>query len=48
MNIDIFDDYAVDIDSDCLHNDFDDYDLYGERMEENEHQDGYGDDIEFE
>lgn len=34
-----FDNYAIDIDGDCLSNDFDDYDLYGERMEEDSSDD---------
>ena len=41
-----FDDYAINIDSDCLHQDFDDIDLYGEKYEEEE-SDEYGDDIQF-
>lgn len=42
----IEDDYGISIDSDCYSNDFDDYDLYGERMEESD--DDFGDGIEFE
>lgn len=31
--------YGVEVDSDCVEHDFDDYDLYGERMEsENEEE----------
>lgn len=41
-----FDDYAINIDSDCLHQDFDDIDLYGEKYEE-EDSDGYSDNIQF-
>lgn len=44
--MDDFDDYSVMIDGDCLHQDFDDYDLYGERMIESD--DDFGDDIQFE
>ena len=29
-----FEDFSVDVDSDCVTNDFDDYDLYGEIMED--------------
>lgn len=42
-----FEDYAVDIDSDCLHQDFDDIDLYGNKYEEEE-SDRYGDNIQYE
>ena len=42
-----FEDFSVDVDSDCVTNDFDDYDLYGEIMEGDDRED-YGDDIEFE
>ncbi len=42
-----FDDYAVDIDSECLHQDFDDVDLYGEKLEEST-DDSFGNEIEFE
>lgn len=31
-----FEAFAVNVDSDCVTDDFDEYDLYGERMEENE------------
>lgn len=44
--MDDFDTFCVNMDSDCLHQDFDDYDLYGERTIENEY-DGFGDDIQF-
>lgn len=40
------DDYSILIDSDCLNQDFDDYDLYGERIIESD--DSFGDDIQFE
>lgn len=39
--------FSVDVDSDCITNDFDDYDLYGEIMEDNNNDD-YGNDIKFE
>ena len=42
-----FDMFSVNVDSDCITNDFDDYDLYGEIMEDNSNND-YGNDIEFE
>lgn len=42
-----FDDYAISIESDVLSNDFDDIDLYGNKLEEQE-TDGYGDDIQYE
>lgn len=42
-----FDDYAVDIDSECLHQDFDDIDLYGEKLEESI-DDNFGDEFELE
>lgn len=44
---DNFDDYAISIESDVLSNDFDDIDLYGDKLEEQE-TDGYGDDIQYE
>ena len=39
-----FDDYAVDMDTECLHQDFDDIDLYGEKKVETNIET----DIEFE
>ena len=42
-----FEAFSVDVDSDCITDDFDNYDLYGEIMEDNDRED-YGDDIEFE
>lgn len=42
--MDDFDLFATEIDRECLHQDFDDVDLYGEKLEENE-SDGYGDDL---
>ena len=37
--IDDVDVYGVEVDADCVSDDFDDYDLYGERMEsENEEE----------
>ena len=44
---DNFDDYAISIESDVLSNDFDNIDLYGNKLEEQE-TDGYGDDIQYE
>lgn len=41
-----FDIYSVNIDSECLHQDFDDIDLYGEKIEESD--DDFGSDINFE
>lgn len=37
-------DYAIEIDSDVLTQDVDDYDLYGERIEENNNDD-FGNDL---
>ncbi len=34
-----FEAYAVNVDSDCVENDFDYYDLYGDRVEENDNHD---------
>lgn len=39
-----FDDYAVDMDTECLHQDFDDIDLYGNKYIE-ESNDEYGDNL---
>lgn len=44
---DNFDEFSVLIESDVLSQDFDDVDLYGDKIEE-ENSDGYGDDIQFE
>lgn len=41
-----FDDYSVNMDSECLHQDFDDIDLYGTKTVEDE-SDGFGDDLEL-
>lgn len=38
-----FEAFAVGIDSDCISNDFDDYDLFGERIEED--RDSFGDNL---
>lgn len=43
---DNFDDYKVQVDSDCINSDFDDYDLYGEIMEES--NDDFGGEFELE
>lgn len=40
-----FDNYSVNIDAECLHQDFDDVDLFGEKMEEI--SDNFGDDIQL-
>jgi hypothetical protein len=32
--MDYFDDYSVDMDSECLNQDFDDVDLFGEKLED--------------
>ncbi len=40
-----FDDYQVQVDSDCIRSDFDDYDLYGEIMEESD--DNFGNELEL-
>lgn len=45
--MDNFDDYAIQIDSECLHQDFDDVDLYGNKIME-EPDDNFGNNIEFE
>ena len=42
-----FEDFSVNVDSDCITDDFDNYDLYGEIMEGDDRED-YGDEIEFE
>lgn len=42
-----FEDYAISIDSDVLTQDFDEVDLYGDKIEESE-TDGFGDDIQYE
>lgn len=45
--MDNFDDYSIQIDTECLHQDFDDVDLYGDKIIEDT-DDGFGDNIEFE
>lgn len=45
--MDNFDDYSIQIDTECLHQDFDDVDLYATKLEEDSN-DNFGDDIEFE
>ena len=42
-----FEVFSVNVDSDCITDDFDNYDLYGEIMENDDYED-YGDEIEFE
>lgn len=44
--MDDFDNFSVEIDTDCLHQDFDDYDLFGEIMETNDNN--IGEDICYE
>ena len=44
--IDEFDAFAIDIDSDCVTDDFDNYDLYGDRTEESDKT--FGDDLKLE
>lgn len=41
-----FEAFSVNVDSDCITDDFDNYDLYGEIMEASNNN--YGNDIEFE
>lgn len=45
--MDDFDNYSVEIDGECLHQDFDDVDLYGTKLVEDE-DDEFGNDINFE
>ena len=42
-----FEVFSVNVDSDCITDDFDNYDLYGEIMENDDSED-YGNEIEFE
>ena len=42
-----FEAFSVNVDSDCITNDFDDYDIFGE-ITENDNFDNFGDNIEFE
>ena len=42
----ICEDFSVNVDSDCITEDFDNYDFYGEIMEDNNND--YGNDIKFE
>lgn len=44
---DNFDDYAISIENDVLSNDFDDIDLYGDKIVE-EDTDNFGEEIKFE
>ena len=44
---DDFDAYSVDMDSECFNQDFDDVDLYGTRLEENEYSNSFGNEIEL-
>lgn len=45
--MDNFNDYAINVDAECINQDFDDVDLYGNKYEEEEN-DRYGDDIQYE
>ena len=45
--MDEFDDYAVDIDAECYYQDFDDVDLYGEKLIEDT-DDDFGNDLKLE
>lgn len=45
--MDDFENYSIDMDSECLHQDFDDVDLYGEKYEES-YDDGFGEQFQFE
>lgn len=40
-----FDNYCVDIDAECLHQDFDDVDLFGEKIEET--SDNFGNELQL-
>lgn len=42
-----FDDYSIQIDAECLHQDFDDVDLYANKLEEDS-SDNFGENIIFE
>lgn len=42
----VYDDFGIPVDSYCVDNDVDTYDLYGERTED-ESQDDFGDDLEL-
>ena len=44
---DNFNEYSVSIEDDVLHQDFDDVDLYGDKLIE-EDTDGFGDNIQYE
>lgn len=44
---DNFNDFSISIESDVVSQDFDDVDLYGDKIEE-DNTDGYGDNIQFE
>lgn len=44
---DDFEDYSVNIDNDVLHQDFDDVDLYGNKLVEDE-DNNFGNELEFE
>ncbi len=44
---DNFNEYSISIESDVLHQDFDEVDLYGDKLVE-EDTDGFGDNIQYE
>lgn len=44
---DNFNEYSISIESDVLHQDFDEVDLYGDKLIE-ENTDGFGDNIQYE
>lgn len=44
--MDEFDNYCINMDSECLHQDFDDVDLYGEKTYEDT-EDSFGDELEL-
>lgn len=46
MKEDNFDDYAINMDTYCVHNDIDEYDLFGERTID-ENKDNFGDDLDL-
>lgn len=44
--MDDFDDYCIDMDTECLYQDIDDIDLYGTKLEE-EPTDNFGDELQL-
>lgn len=45
---DDFDSFAINIDSDVLSQDFDDVDLYGDKYEEDDNSNTFGNEIQYE